>query len=76
MLGMSELLHEDSWSTEKAINDATDSIVGYVLRTRRKDWFDEVCGEILSEKNVARVILLQHVTRQNVENYKRNQKQQ
>ncbi|KRF97428.1 uncharacterized protein Dwil_GK26988, partial [Drosophila willistoni] len=68
---------EDCWRTVKAaINDAAESNVGYVGRSRRNDWFDEECQEVLKEKNAARAVMLQQGTRQNVERYKRKRQQQ
>ncbi|KRG00484.1 uncharacterized protein Dwil_GK27899, partial [Drosophila willistoni] len=68
---------EDCWRTVKAaINDAAESVVGYVERSSRNDWFDEECQEVLEEKNAARAAMLQHGTRQNVERYRLKRKQQ
>ncbi|XP_062704877.1 uncharacterized protein LOC134287218 [Aedes albopictus] len=68
---------EDCWSTVKAaINNAAESTIGYVERSRRNDWFDEECRAVLEEKDAARAVMLQHGTRQNVERYRQKRKQQ
>ncbi|XP_062701449.1 uncharacterized protein LOC134285187 [Aedes albopictus] len=68
---------EYCWSTVKAdINNAAESYIGYVERSRRNDWFDEECRAVLEEKDVARALMLQHGTRQNVERYRQKRKQQ
>ena len=68
---------EDCWSrTKAAIGNAAESILGYVQRSRRNDWFDGECQEILDEKNAARATMLRLATRQNVETYRQKRKQQ
>ncbi|XP_062714037.1 uncharacterized protein LOC134290845 [Aedes albopictus] len=68
---------EDCWSTIKAaINNAAESTIGYVERSRRNDWFDEECRAVLEEKDAARAVMLQHGNRQNVERYRQKRKQQ
>ena len=68
---------EDCWNTVKAaINDAAENNVGYMGRSRRNDWFDEECRQILEEKDAARAVALQQGTRQNVERYRRKRRQQ
>ena len=56
--------------TKAAISNTTESVLGYVQRSRRNDWFDGECQEILDKKTAARAAMLRQATRQNVESYR------
>jgi endonuclease/exonuclease/phosphatase family metal-dependent hydrolase len=68
---------EDCWNTVKtAINSVAENVLGHVERSRRNEWFDEECQQVLDEKNAARVLMLRQATRQNVDRYKQKRRQQ
>ena len=62
---------EDCWArTKAAISNAAESVLRYVQRSRRNDWFDGECQEILDKKNAARAAMLRQAARQNVRSHR------
>ncbi|XP_041785921.1 uncharacterized protein LOC121601186 [Anopheles merus] len=67
----------DLWRmVEQAISSTAKRTIGYVIRNKRREWFDDEYRRALSEKNTARTGMLQRETRQNVEDYRRLRSQQ
>ena len=74
---LEEALLEDCWNTVKtAISSVAENILGHVERSRRNDWFDEECQQVLEEKNVARALMLRQATRLSVARYRQKRRQQ
>ena len=67
----------DSWdSIRSSIGSVAEATLGGTVRVGKQRWFDEECQQLLDEKKAAYARKLQHGTRENMERYKRAQKQQ
>jgi hypothetical protein len=51
---------EENWKrTENAIKKVADEAVGKEEKQHNKEWFNEECAKVISEKNNARIRILQ-----------------
>jgi len=65
------------WNSVKAaISNAAEVTVGFEQRSRRNEWVDGECQEMVDEKDAAYAAMLQQGTRQNDERYRQKRKQQ
>jgi hypothetical protein len=61
---------QEKWKRiEKVINEVADEAVGKEENQSNKEWFDEECAKLISEKNGDREIMLKRETRANYEVY-------
>lgn len=62
---------EDGWrNIRTAIGNAATTVLGTMEPSRRNDWFDGECKQLIEEKNTARASMLRHRTRANEERYR------
>jgi hypothetical protein len=62
---------EKKWKIEQVIKEVAAKIVCKEGNQHNKEWFNEACGKVISEKNSARERMLQRETRANCEKYQK-----